>query len=1034
MKKNYRYHFLALLAGVSVSTTSLAKESEKNNRGANAPLVELPTAVKGGSGSITASLNNNASKAFSFSVIYAIVVNGKVTDENGEGLPGVTVRLKSNPGTGTVTDLEGNYRLSVPDEVENPTLIFSFVGYLNEEVQVGNRSTIDVNLTPDIKSLDEVVVVGYGTQKKSDVTGAVTSISAEEFNEGVLASPEQLITGKVAGVQVTPSGAPGGGSRIRIRGGTSLNASNDPLIVVDGVPLSGADVAGSGDPLSFINPDDIASFDILKDASATAIYGSRASNGVIIITTKKGKAGQKFSVNFKTQHSISTLPKTVDVLSAGDFRTIVEERAPESQQALLGSDTTDWQSQIFRQAYSTDNNLTISGAVKAFPYRLSLGYLNQDGILETSHFDRKSAALALNPTFLDDHLKVNLNVRGVMTQNRFADEAAIGSAISFDPTQPVYVAENPFGGYFEWVDPQSGTPNTRANRNPVSMLQQRRDESEVFRSIGNLSLDYKFHFLPELRANLVLGYDVIESAGSVNQPKSLAAVYNQGGSFNDYEESTTNTLLDFYLNYSKELGALGKVELIAGYSYQDFFTDIPSFPTYDEQGDVFAPAGRHTRELSRLKSYFGRAFYSFKDRYLLTATIRQDGSSRFSSETRWGTFPALALAWRINEEAFLKDSDLFSDLKLRAGWGITGQQNLNDDFFPYISLYSPSDARAQYQFGNTFYNTLRPSGYDPGIKWEETVTYNFGIDYGFLQNRITGSVEYYFKETKDLLAEIAYPAGSNLTNELPTNVGSIENRGVEASVNIIAVDNGNFRWEAGLNGTYNKNEITNLSRVAGGQEVNYPIGDIAGGTGNRIQVQTAGYPRASYYVYQQVYNVEGNPVEGLYVDRTGDGVINEQDMYRFKSPDPTYFLGFSSRMNYKNWNLNFVLRGNINSYVYNNIAANAYYSNIYTWPGYLLNSPARVLETNFVGGDDPNRLLSDLWLENSSFLRMDNISLGYNFGNMLSERLKLGLSATVQNAFVLTNYSGLDPEIESGIDNEFYPLPRTFTLGLNIGF
>ncbi|WP_187263751.1 SusC/RagA family TonB-linked outer membrane protein [Pontibacter beigongshangensis] len=956
-----------------------------------------------------------------------ITVNGKVQDESGFGLPGVKVMLKGTT-TAVPTDLDGNFSITIPDG--NSTLVLSYIGFQTQEVPVNNRSTIAVVLAPDSKTLGEVVVVGYGTQRRQDITGAVTAISEEDFVQGQITTPEQLISGKVAGVQITSNGgAPGAGSRIRIRGGASLNASNDPLIVIDGVPLENSAVSGTANPLSFLNPNDIETFNILKDASATAIYGSRASNGVIIITTKKGQLGQKLKLNFSTMHTLSVVGDKVDVLSADEFRAVVNERGTEAQKALLGDASTDWQDLIFRKAYTTDNNVGFSGSIKGIelPYRVSLGYLNQQGVLLRDNFQRGSATLNLNPSFLDDHLRVNLNLKGAQTKSHFADHGAIGAAVAFDPTKPAY-ADNRFGGYYQWTEP-SGNFNTLATRNPLSMLNQRDDEGEVKRAIGNLQLDYRFHFLPDLRANLNLGFDRTKGEGFTRYAADFAPNAFEGGRLSRYSQEKENDLVDFYLNYVKDITAISsRVDVTAGYSYQEFSINEPSFPIVNLVDTVLAAAGNPSLPYFRLKSFFGRVNYSLMDRYIFTATVRRDGSSRFSPENRWGTFPALALAWRISEEPFLRESKTISDLKLRLGYGVTGQQDIGErNVFPYLPNYTPSDNRASYQLGNQWYNTLRPEGYDTGIKWEETVTYNAGLDYGFMDGRLNGTLDYYHKKTKDLLAQVAVPAGTNLTNELITNVGNIETKGLEAALNYTAISTEKLTWDIGINGTYNKIEITNLSRVEDPDFVGYFVGGIAGGVGNNIQIHSVGYAPFSFYVYKQVYDAAGKPLEGIYADLNGDGVISESDKYRYKAPNPTAFFGFNSQLTYGNFNFSFVMRGNVGNYLYNNVYSNNGAYRAFSFSNYLTNVSRNVQETQF----QDFQLFSDYYMENASFLRMENISFGYNFGRILNDKAGLRLTANIQNAFVITKYRGLDPEIPSGIDNNFYPRPRVFALGLN---
>lgn len=958
------------------------------------------------------------------------LVSGTVTSfTGGESLPGVAVRIKGT-STGTVTDLDGKYQIQVPSN--DAVLQFSFVGYDTEEITVGTNSTINAKLTEDIETLGEVVVVGYGTQRKSDLTGSVTAVTSEDFNKGLIATPDQLITGKVAGVQITSNGgAPGGGSTIRIRGGSSLNANNSPLIVIDGVPVASGGIAGAGDPLSFINPNDIESINILKDASATAIYGSRASNGVIIVTTKKGKADQPLSVNLSTLHSLSTLPNRIEVLTADEYRAAVTEFGTAAQQSLLGEANTDWQDLIYRNAYSTDNNLSVSGAYKTLPYRVSLGYLNQDGILLTSNFERKSGSINLSPSFLDNSLKVDLNLKGIITNSRFANWGAVGAAVAMDPTQPVYVSDTPFGGYFQWTG-SDGTFSTNATRNPLSILEQRDDQGEVRRSIGNIQFDYKLPFLPKLRANLNLGYDVTSSEGSTILPVTFAPVTLQGGSVSRYEQSRTNKLLDFYLNYTNEVAGSSRFDVTGGYSYQDFTTDEPRFATLNIEGDTISPAGQRFYPHNTLISFFGRVNYSLKDRYMLTATVRQDGSSRFAADNRWGTFPSLALAWRISEEAFLQNTNLLSDLKLRASYGITGQQDVGQDF-PYLSRYTVSSLTARYQFGNEYFLMYRPEAYDPNIKWEETATFNTGLDFGFLKGKINGSFDYYTRNTRDLLAVVDVAAGTNFTNRILTNVGSLETKGFEAVLNYYAISTEKLDWEIGLNGTVNNIKITNLSNVSEANTTGIEVGGIGGGTGSTGQVHTVGYSPYSFYVYKQVYNEAGRPIQGLYADLNGDGLVNSDDRYRYESPNPDFVLGINSQLTYGNWNMGLVMRGNIGNYTYNNVKSqNANYANISS-PGYLNNVTRDVLETGFIARSN-EIILSDYYVENASFLRMENLNLGYSFGKIFNNKANLRLSANVQNAFVITKYSGLDPEVFSGIDNNLYPRPRIFALGVNVGF
>ncbi|MBJ6116563.1 TonB-dependent receptor [Pontibacter sp. BT310] len=957
-----------------------------------------------------------------------VTLKGKVVNENGEGLPGVTVVLKGTT-KGTSTDINGNFSLTVPES--QGTLILSFIGYTTQEVAIGGQTTFNVSLQPDTKTLDEIVVVGYGTQKKSDVTGSVETVSSDDFVKGQVTTPEQLIQGKVAGVQITSnSGAPGSGSTIRIRGGSSLNATNDPLIVIDGVPVENGAISGSANALSMINPNDIASFNILKDASATAIYGSRASNGVIIITTKKGTAGQKMSVNFSTQHSLSTVPNTVDVLNGDEYRALVNKYGNAEQKALLGGYNTDWQDQIYRNAYTADNNLSVSGAVNSIPYRVSVGYLNQDGILKTSNFERTTLGVSLNPSFLDDHLTANVNFKGARTNSVFANEGAIGAAIIYDPTRPVYSGSTRNGGFFQWE--KDGVFNTLAPTNPLSLLNQRHDKGEANRWLGNVQLDYKFHFLPELRANLNIGTDRSDSEGNVLTDANHSPNQWKVETISEYAQEKENNLADFYLNYQKEYTSIkSRVDATAGYSFQEFISESPDFAF--RNNETGAPLGQEpdyipSHSQYRLKSYFGRLNYTFMDRYILTGTVRYDGSTRFSEDNRWGVFPALAFAWRLGEEAFLQNVNVLSDLKLRVGYGITGQQDIGLSYFPYLARYSRADNSAQYQFGDTFFPTFRAEGYDENIKWEETATFNAGLDFGFANNRLTGSVDYFFKDTKDLLAQITVAAGTNLTNRLFTNVGNMETKGLEVALNFEAISNTKLTWNIGVNGTLIDQKITNLSKVDNPDFAGYDVGGITGGTGNNIQKFAVGYAPYTFFVYKQVYDEKGNPVEGLYADTNGDGTISPDDRYLFKKPAADFTLGFNTQVNYGNWDLSMVLRGNFNNYVYNNVYSNLGARQSFSFANYLNNVSDNVLETGF----GTNQYFSDYYIENASFLRMDNISLGYNFGNIIGDKVGLRATANVQNVFTITNYNGLDPELGTGIDYSLYPRPRVFSLGLNV--
>ena len=965
---------------------------------------------------------------------------GKVTDASGSPIAGVTVAVKGKQ-LAAITTKEGEFRLSNINSGD--VLLFSSEGFNNFEQIVGAAQNITVTLTTSISNLNEVVVVGYGTSRKRDLTGAVATVSSKDFQKGQISTPEQMIAGKLPGVSIISNGGqPGSGSTIRIRGGSSIRASNDPLIVIDGIPLAAGGISGAGSPLSFLNSNDIESFTVLKDASAAAIYGTRAANGVILITTKKGTGG-KMRVNFSTSLSASTITKKVDVLSADEFRSIVNAKGTTAQKAMLGTANTDWQDEIYQTALATDNNITFSGGIKNLPYRLSLGYINQNGVLLTDNLQRKSVSLVLNPTFFDNHLKVDLNLKGSSQETRFANTGAIGGAVSFDPTQPVYSNKNDkrFGGYYEWRDASTSTGLVNlVGRNPLGLLNQTLNKSNPYRSIGNLQLDYKFHFLPDLRANMNIGYDISEGKGTTFVSDSAASAYaagGVGGQNNKYRQQNSNTVFDFYLNYNKYFDKIkSRVDATAGYSYNNFLTTNYFYPSYNARGVKYPnsdPAFTFDKPENTLVSFFGRLNYTLNDKYLLTATLRRDGSSRFAGENKWGMFPSVAFAWKIADEKMLASSKVVSDLKLRIGYGVTGQQDgINN--YDFLSFYSLSSPNASYQFGNTYYQMYRPGAYNPNIKWEETTTANIGLDFGFFNNRINGSIDVYHKNTTDLLNSIPQPAGTNFSAFFIANVGSMENKGVEFNINAEPVKSSTWNWEAGFNITYNKNKITNLTVVP--KDATYrgiQTGGIAGGIGGGFsQIQQVGYSRNTFNLYQQVYDSKGNPVENVFVDVNGDGIINQDDLTKSKSAVPDLFMGFSSNLSYKRFSAGFVLRSSIGNYLYNNVHSNNG-NGLQIFGNYVLyNASSNYLATKFNGNS--NNLLSDYYIQNASFLRMDNLTFGYDAGTIFNKKATLRLNASVQNVFVLTKYEGLDPEIIWGVDNTIYPRPRIFTMGLNLNF
>jgi iron complex outermembrane receptor protein len=972
-----------------------------------------------------------------FAIAQQAVLKGKVTDSSsGESLPGVSIVVKGTTN-GTITNMDGVFTLNTN---KGDVVQFSFVGYKTQEIVAQGQKDLKVALLPDIDELDEVVVIGYGQVKKGDATGSVTAVSADDFNKGAIASPEELVMGKIAGVQITTGGgAPGSGSTIRIRGGSSLSASNDPLFVIDGVPVDNDGVSGMRNPLSTINPNDIETFTVLKDASATAIYGSRASNGVVIITTKKGKNGVATKVTYDGKFSVGTRPGQIDVLTTDEYKSLVAYRYQGQNDVLklLGKTSTNWQDQIFQNAIGHEHNVGITGSFKNIPYRVSVGYTKQDGLLKTTTMDRYTGSIGVNPSFFDNHLKVDINLKGMAINNVFGDEGSIGNAIGFDPTQEVH-ASNKYGNYFTWLQ-SDGNPLTVGTTNPVAQLELRQDKADVKRSLGNVQFDYKFHFLPQLRAVLNLGYDYSKSNGTVYVPDYAAWMYdktNGGGENREYTQDKKNELLDFYLNYNRDLSFLNsKIDLMGGYSWQHFYRENYVF----SQSAAMGTNGTYKQLTAKnydpteyyLVSFFGRLNYSIGDRYLITATLRNDGTSRFSKNTRWGLFPALAFAWQIKNESFLKDVKAVSDLKLRLGYGITGQQNIGQGDYPYLARYSYSKDNARVLFGDKWINTLRPDGYDSNIKWEETTTYNIGLDYGFANNRISGSFEVYQRDTKDLLNVVPVPAGTNFINEILTNVGDLTNKGFEFAINGKIISKKDFSWDLGINLTHNKNEITKLTASQDPAYLGVETGGISGGVGNKIQIHSVGHPASSFFVYEQVYDDSKRPIEGVYVDRNGDGQINTKDKYYYKTPVPDVFMGFNSAVVYKNWDLSLAGRISINNYVYNNVDSRNSLGNEIYWPsGYMRNVTRDFFNTRF----EKTQYWSDYYIQNASFLRLDNVSLGYNFKNLLNNKMDLRLYSTVQNVLVITKYRGLDPEVSGGIDNNVYPRPRTFMLGVSVGF
>jgi len=956
-------------------------------------------------------------------------ITGQVTDKvTGESLPGVTIMVEGTT-FGTITDYDGKYSIVAKT---GQVLGFSYVGYAKQTTTIDGQSEINIKLVADIKDLGEVVVIGYGTVKKSDATGSVAAISSKDFNKGSITSAQDLLVGKSAGVVITSAGgAPGSGATIRIRGGSSLNASNDPLIIIDGVPIDNNNIGGSSNFLAFVNPNDIETFTVLKDASATAIYGSRASNGVILITTKKGTTGKTIQVNYDINTSVSSAIKFIDVYSGDEFRQLATDHISlygDDKLQKLGTENIDWQKEIFRTALTLDHNLSLSGNIKSIPYRVSVGYTKQDGIMKNTGINRYTGSIQLDPSFFNGNLKVSANAKGMITNNNFGDAGALGSATNMDPTQPIKDGNANSDGYFQWSNygANLGTPN------PVEQLLASDNKATVKRVIGNIQFNLKVPFIPDLAANLNLATDYTQSDGHNNRPTTSPSTLTTPywGKVNTYSGTNSNSLLDFYLNYKNDLSKIdSKIDATAGYSWQHFQRESNSLlygyedathPHQDTVVDYFITE-------NYIISFFGRINYTFKDRYLLTFTVRDDGSSRFIDENKWALFPSVAFAWKIKDESFLKEVKAVNDLKLRLGWGITGQQDIGNDY-PAQARYMSSSTGSYYPIGGEFLPTLRPNAYDSHIKWESTTTSNIGLDFGFLNNRINGSVDVYKRVTKDLLNTVTVPSGSNFSNTVLTNVGSLENTGAELSLNLIAISKKDMFLTFGCNLTYNKNIITKLLITDDPTYIGILYGDAF--TGQK-QVTRVGYPAYSYFVNQQVYNSNDIPIEGLYVDLSGEGgAVNgdNNDKYIYKNPVPDYLVGFSARFEYKNFDISASTRASIGNYVYNQVAAGASYDQMYQI-GYWKNFPKYLTETNFV----KRQFTSDYFVENGSFFKCDNISAGYRIENIV-KKVNARISLTVQNVFTITKYKGLDPEVAGGIDNNFYPRPRTFMLGINLTY
>ncbi len=988
---------------------------------------------------------------------------GKITDVEGLPVYPATLVLEGK-GMGAQTNENGEFEIKfVP--IGTVVLIVRSTGFVtyNQEIIVTSGTVLNQNITlsKEAKEYDEVVVIGYGTTRTKDLTGAATVITEKNFLQGSLATPEQLIMGKVAGLKVTSNdGAPGSGSTLRLRGGTSINASNDPLIVIDGVPIDNGGISGAANPLSLVNPNDIASFVILKDASATAIYGARAANGVILITTKKGSASQKeVHVTLNSKISISTISKYAEVLSGDSLRKLINRQGSSTQIALLGAANTDWQKEVFRTAITSDNNVSITGGIIGLPYRLSVANRFENGLLKRDNMNRTSLGLNLNPTFLDGNLQLEVNQKMVQSRAFFANRGALGAAF-FDPTQAVQSGNNNlFGGYFEWID--NGKPNVLSARNPLGLIMQSEDRSVVNRYIGNAKVTYKMPFLPMLKATVNLGTDQSEGTGYTITDSLSAAGYFTQGSYSQYRQTKGNKLIEAYANFNTgEKYKDHLLDLTAGYSYQDWFTSSPNNASYNQAKDsvIGLPAANPFYTKNALLSFYARGIYTFKNQFVVNLSMRRDGSSRFSSEQRWGWFPAASAAWLLSE-GFLKDVKEISMLKIRAGYGVTGQQDGIGDY-AYIGNYFEGATNAQYAFGGQYYTVFRPAGYDANLKWETTSSINIGLDFGLYKDRFSGSIDVYRKSTSDLLATVAVPAGTNFTNQILTNVGGMQNQGIEVSLNTGLIAKKNMRLDWMVNFTRNFNEVTKLSQIEDPNSPGILVGGIAGGIGNQVLIHQVGQPTFTYFVYEQQYEQDGSLIEvgqqasidmngdgtintsdkwkdtNAFVDRNNDGIINVKDRYYAGQVAPKFFMGTALNFQYGKWNAGVSMRSEIGATIYNNIHSNsATFSAIDGTKKYLSNISSLFYEDE-VQKTTTNQLLSDHYLERADFLRIDNISVGYNFGKLGFTKDKVGVNVgfSVQNVFVFTKYSGQDPEVGGGVDNNFYPRPRVYTLNLNFDF
>jgi len=964
-------------------------------------------------------------------------VSGVVKDaKTGEPILGASI-LEKGTNKGIISDLEGAFTISASS---NATLVVKYIGYRTVEVPVAGKTNLTILINEDVVALGEVVAIGYATVKKNDATGSITAIKPDKLNKGLTTNAQDMIAGKIAGVVVTSGGGtPGGSSTIRIRGGSSLNSSNDPLIVVDGLAMDNNGIKGTANGLSAINPNDIESFTVLKDASATAIYGSRASNGVILITTKKGDKGSKLQISYDGNMSVSQIGKTIKVMNATDYKSYIQKLYGTSSDAYkaLGTSDTNWQDQIYQTGIGHDHNISFTGGIKNLPYRASVGYTNQDGIIKTSNFERYTGSINLSPSLFEDHLKININLKGMSTNNRYADTGVVGDALSMDPTQAITSNSEPyktsFGGYWQWATTTNGVTsnNSNAPKNPAATLNQKNDVAHSTDVIANAEFDYKVHFLPDLHAHLNLAGEFADGKQTTTVSEQAPQDFSNGGSINTDKETKTNKSISAFLQYNKEFG-IHRIDVLGGWELQHFHRSQNYFKQPVVGTHIYQDSTTYVKSQNYLESFFGRINYTLNDKYLVTGTLRRDGSTRFSKANRWGLFPSVALGWKINEENFMKDIKEISDLKLRLGYGVTGQQDLGvgNDYI-YLPVYTLSKTGASYPVGpnSSYVQTARPDGYNENIQWEETSTYNAGLDLGLLNGRFTANIDYYYRKTDKLQNQAPMAAGMNFSNKVIQNIGTLTNQGVEFSLNGKLITQKDFSWDLSYNVTFNQNKINKITTSTKAEDKRIYSGSIFQGP---VQAHAEGYPSYSYFVYQQVYSADGKPIEGLYVDRNGDGKIDENDKYYDHSATPTITMGFATKFIYKNFDLGMNFHANLGNYMYNAVAAQHSDTKSLWQKGYLANVMTSAFETNFTGGADNYQ--SDYYVQKASFVRCDNITLGYSFKKLFNVISSGRLSATVQNPFVITSYKGLDPEVYGGIDQNIYPKPIVTVIGLSLNF